>query len=102
VAGICPEIAGYTVLWAVNGKIALEYLDSNSIDVVLTDVNMPHVNGIELLSFLRQHRAGIAAFVMTGDSVLMSERRSRELGAVGFFLKPCTGIDLVKAISEKL
>ncbi|MEO8111975.1 MAG: response regulator [Ginsengibacter sp.] len=45
--------AGYSVLSAANGKAALELLDGRNIDLVLTDLNMPVMNGIELIASIR-------------------------------------------------
>ena len=45
--------AGYTVLSGIDGKNALELLDGRDIDLVITDLNMPSMNGIELISEIR-------------------------------------------------
>lgn len=45
--------AGYNVLTAVNGKAALNLFDGREIDLVITDLNMPVMNGIELISEIR-------------------------------------------------
>jgi len=45
--------AGYTVLSAINGKAALEFFDGRDIDLVITDLNMPNMDGIELISQIR-------------------------------------------------
>jgi two-component system chemotaxis response regulator CheY len=45
--------AGYTVLSAIDGKAALEFFDGREIDLVITDLNMPNMNGIELISEIR-------------------------------------------------
>ena len=45
--------AGYTVLSGIDGKNALELFDGRDIDLVITDLNMPNMNGIELISEIR-------------------------------------------------
>ena len=45
--------AGYTVLSGIDGKNALEFFDGRDIDLVITDLNMPNMNGLELISEIR-------------------------------------------------
>jgi len=45
--------AGYTILSAIDGKAALEFFDGRDIDLVITDLNMPVMDGIELISEIR-------------------------------------------------
>jgi len=45
--------AGYTTLSAIDGKKALEFFDGRDIDIVVTDLNMPGMDGIELISEIR-------------------------------------------------
>ena len=45
--------AGYTVLSAIDGKAALDFFDGREIDLVITDLNMPNMNGIELINEIR-------------------------------------------------
>ena len=45
--------AGYTILSTIDGKAALEFFDGRDIDLVITDLNMPNMNGIELISEIR-------------------------------------------------
>ncbi len=45
--------AGYTILSAIDGKAALGFFDGREIDLVITDLNMPNMNGIELISEIR-------------------------------------------------
>lgn len=45
--------AGYTVLSAIDGKAALEFFDGREIDLVITDLNMPNMDGIELINEIR-------------------------------------------------
>ena len=45
--------AGYTILSAIDGKAALEFFDGREIDMVITDLNMPNMDGIELINEIR-------------------------------------------------
>ena len=57
---------GYQVLCAGNGRAALEVLEAERIDVVLSDIMMPDMNGIELLERLRQEYPMVRVVMMTG------------------------------------
>ena len=47
------QTAGYQVIGAADGKQAFQLLDGRSIDLVITDLNMPHMNGLELINQIR-------------------------------------------------
>ncbi len=77
---------------AGNGREALEQLEANDIDLVLSDINMPEMDGIEMLMNLRQldkYRDLPVVMVSTeGSEERMNE--AMELGASGYVLKPFT------------
>lgn len=86
------------IMGATSGAEALDILKTNNIDVVLADINMPEMNGIELTRRIRAEHPGTAilALTMHDDSTLIN--RMIEAGASGYLLKS-TGIDeLVEAI----
>ena len=82
--------AGYTVLEAGDGEEALALACSRRVDAVLTDQNMPKMDGIALVKRLR----AIAAYAETPIMLLTTEssadmkRRGREAGATGWMVKP--------------
>src|ERR1041384_429805 len=69
--------AGYRVIDAADGNTALGLLDTESVDLLLTDVTMPGMTGIQLLEQARQLHPDLRAIVMTGHDV--SEAVFREL-----------------------
>lgn len=58
---------GYDVTMAENGVIALSHLNSNVPDIVVADVNMPDVSGIELMSHIRSQCPSMSVIAMSGD-----------------------------------
>lgn len=83
----CEEI-----LEAVNGKIALEVLEENCPDIILTDINMPVMNGVEFISKLKSNEEfqDIPVVVVSTEG---SETRIQELmdqGVSGYLRKPFT------------
>ncbi|MBI3203562.1 MAG: response regulator [Myxococcales bacterium] len=80
------------VVEAESGFAALRLLPRGSWDLVITDVNMPDINGLELLSFIRQserHRA-TPVLLMSTQTSSRDRERGLALGAVGYLSKPFT------------
>ena len=60
------EKAGYQVISAINGMEGLKLLESAEYDLVITDINMPYVSGIGVISALKGKRPNIPAVAITG------------------------------------
>ncbi len=82
--------AGFEVIEAVDGVDALEYARSNAVSLVLTDVNMPRMDGITLVAQLR----GLPGYQFTPLLVLTTESsperklQGKQAGATGWMVKP--------------
>ena len=81
---------GLTFFEAANGVEALEVIDKERPDVVLSDWNMPEMNGIELLRQLRQDGNQIKLGFITSESNAETTREANEAGAAFFITKPFT------------
>ncbi len=86
-------ISGFDVgncLEAADGKDALSQLENNWVDVVLTDINMPRMNGEELVRRMHQDELmrGIPVVVVSTDSTEFRMKTMMELGARGYVTKP--------------
>lgn len=82
------EGQGYTVTTAVGGAAGLAALQATDIDVILTDVTMPDVDGYAVLQWVRENRPDTPVIVMTGYGSLESATRALRLGAYDYVLKP--------------
>jgi two-component system chemotaxis response regulator CheY len=82
--------AGYTVLEAGDGEEGLAQATANRIDAVLTDLNMPRMNGIEFIRKYRAHSssAGVPIVFLTTESDDEMKRQAKEAGATGWIVKP--------------
>lgn len=86
------ELEELEVVEAASGFDALRLLPRGPYDLVITDVNMPHINGLELVQFIRrseQHRATPVVLISTNSSVRDRER-GLALGADAYLAKPFT------------
>src|SRR3989344_8465266 len=73
----------YDVLEAANGKIARDLLILTSVDLVLSDIQMPHFTGVDLLEWVKKNRPS-PVILMTGFSHILETQRAHELGADDF------------------
>lgn len=79
---------GFTVATAFSGEEALAKLAEQPYDVLLLDVLLPGIHGLEVLRKVRQQRADIKAVMMTALDEDDLRAQARQLGAAGFITKP--------------
>ena len=92
--------AGYTVIQAVDGVDGLETLAAKGTDVVITDINMPRMDGFGVIEGVRanpDHRA-TPILVLTTESDAAKKERARAAGATGWIVKPFNPVKLVEAV----
>ena len=92
--------AGYRVIQAVDGVDGLETLAAEGADVVITDINMPRLDGFGFIEAVRgndQYRA-IPILVLTTESDAAKKQRARDAGATGWIVKPFDPVKLVEAV----
>jgi len=95
---------GYDVLEARDGVEALERLLSSSIDVLLLDIEMPNLNGYELLNIIRANPqfARLKVIMLTSRSSEKHRHHAQELGSHAYLTKPCPQDVLLAAIQSVL
>ena len=100
------ELEGYDVHTANSPLIALEMLRKEKHHIVVTDISMPEMDGLELLQAIRAFDPLIQVVVMTGQSSMQKAIRALEHGATEYLLKPFTDVNkliqAVKLCEEKL
>src|SRR5437763_3802103 len=92
--------AGHTVRAAENGAKALELLRGEPADLIISDVKMPDMNGIELLRRVREFLPDAGVVLMTAFATVETAREAFKLGADDFIQKPFD-VDELKLIVEK-
>ncbi len=96
--------AGYEVVQAADGVEALEYARDHAVDLVLTDVNMPRMDGITLVRELRQlptYRY-VPMLVLTTESGQDKKMQGKQAGATGWIVKPFNPQQLLATIARVL
>jgi len=94
------RILGYQPLAAANAKQALQILAMQPVDLVITDMEMPGVSGINLLQQVKQTHPSIPVVLITGYGPERAARVAEECGADGFLGKPFHIEDLRFCISR--
>ena len=84
------EGAGYQVVEAVDGKDALNKLAGTQIDMMVTDLNMPNMDGIELIKNVRQSPGNrfMPIIMLTTESQPEKKQEGKAAGASGWIVKP--------------
>jgi len=94
------ESEGYEVILSDNGKNALEYLNGQDFSLVVTDLHMPVMDGIELIRSMRkisQYEKTPLLFLTT-ETQLAKIMEAKEAGATGWIIKPFIPAKLLDAI----
>ena len=94
--------AGFEVLQAVDGRDGTEVLARERVDLVITDINMPNMDGYEVIRHIRRDDAhkGMPILVLTTESEVDKRNIAREAGATGWMVKPFDPERLVATINK--
>jgi two-component system, chemotaxis family, chemotaxis protein CheY len=96
--------AGFDVAEAEDGKAALTVLGGSKFDLIITDLNMPNMDGISLIKTVRsnsQHR-GIPILILTTESNVAKKAEGKAAGATGWLVKPFDPQRLLSTIAKVL
>lgn len=91
---------GYEVFEASNGKVAQEVILVQNFDVILSDIQMPSLTGIELLKWTQDKNITTPFILMTGFSMLLETQSAYDLGAKEFISKPFQQSELLELIKK--
>lgn len=92
------EVRGLDVATALSGAEALERIQEREIDLVILDVQMPGLDGVEALRQIKQRKPLIEVIMLTGHGTVQTAIDGMKLGAFDFLLKPTETEELVEKI----
>jgi two-component system chemotaxis response regulator CheY len=102
--GFTLRQAGHRVVEAADGREALSRLAQQPVDLVITDLNMPQVNGLELIRRVRALPAlrFVPIVLLTTESDPAKKTEARAAGATGWIVKPFTPDQLTAVVARLL
>jgi DNA-binding NtrC family response regulator len=94
------NLRGFEACGLTSGKEALEYLDGGDCDVVLLDVKMPGLGGLEVIRRIKDRRPRLQVVLLTGHGSLKSVEDGMALGAFDYLMKPVKIDSLVRVLEQ--
>jgi DNA-binding NtrC family response regulator len=88
------------VLPAYSGREALEKLEKHGVDVVILDVKMPGMDGIETLREIKRAHPLVEVIMLTGHATVETAVEGMRLGAFDYLMKPCEIEELLAKVNE--
>ncbi len=92
--------AGFAVEVAFDGKAAAAAARERNFDVIVSDIAMPEMNGLELLRTVREHDLDVPFVLMTGGPAVESAVRAVEYGALRYLIKPISTAELEEVVAR--
>jgi two-component system chemotaxis response regulator CheY len=97
------DMNGFEVSTAADGQIALNLVQTGfRPDLIITDINMPNMDGIELIKHVRPLLRFTPILALTTESQAEKRDQAKQFGATGWLLKPVSGTDLIRVIKQVL
>ncbi len=98
------SLEGYSIVEANSGFEALRLLPRENVDLIITDINMPDINGLELISYVRNNPnyQSIPLFIVSTESGDKDLEKGRALGANEYLVKPFDPVKLQELICKYL
>ena len=96
------EGGGHDVLTVLSGQGAFDILEKEPIDIVITDMKMPGIGGIQVLEKVKEKYPDIAVIMITGYSTVQSAVQAMKLGAFDYIPKPFTPDEVLIVVEKAL
>jgi DNA-binding NtrC family response regulator len=98
----CFELEGYEVTTFIDSKEALAALEQERFDVMITDLKMKDVDGMQLLEFVQQHCPDTKVLILTAFATLETAKEAFHKQAFDYFTKPVRIDDLKASVRRAL
>ena len=94
--------AGFNVTLAEDGLDGLDKLEQGRPDVIITDLNMPNMDGFGFVEAVRGQEAmhGLPILILTTESAQELKEKARDMGATGWIVKPFDPVKLIGAVNR--
>ena len=104
IRAVIDEMGDFNTVEASSGFEALKLLPTQEFDLVITDINMPDINGLELINFLKNNQRynHIPLIIVTTERSEEDRKRGMALGATAYITKPFKADELQEVIKRAL
>ncbi len=92
---------GYRVFTAEDGDVGLDIYFREEIDIVLTDLRMPVMDGLEVMTTIHRHNPDVPMVVVSGAGKKQDVIKALQMGAKDYITKPITDLDMITHVIEK-
>ena len=101
---VIESIGDYRIVEVSSGFEALRLLPREHVDLILTDINMPDINGLELISYLRnnQHYLEVPVIIISTEGSQLDIDKGKQLGANEYLIKPFDPVRLQELVVSYL
>ena len=93
---------GNNAILATDGEEAFKLFSSVKVDLIITDLKMPHIDGMTLIKMIREKNKSIPIIIITGYGSEENRNKANLLGVSTILQKPCSIIDISNAIESVL
>ena len=93
---------GHAVDACLTGRSGLLAIERGSYDLILLDMKLPDIDGMEILKIIRARTHAPGVVVMTGYSTMANALQAMKLGAIDYLAKPFTDDELVEAVKKAI
>ncbi len=102
IASTLEDLGDYEVTEAASGFEALKILPGHSFDLIITDINMPDINGLELINFVKQHPSyqKTPLIIVTTEKSAEDRKKGLALGADAYITKPFDPEELQEVVKK--
>ncbi len=104
IRAVIEEMGDFTVVEAGSGFEALKLLPMQEFNLIITDVNMPDINGLELISFIKNNPrySHIPLIIVSTERSEEDRKRGLALGAIAYITKPFKAHELQETIKQTM
>jgi two-component system chemotaxis response regulator CheY len=104
IRAVIEELGDFNIVEAPTGFDALKLLPAQDFDLVVTDINMPDINGLELINFVKSNPrySNIPLIIVTTERSEEDKKRGMALGATAYVTKPFKALELQDIVRKVL
>jgi DNA-binding NtrC family response regulator len=92
----------YDISEATNGQECLEYLKQDPVDLVLLDIKMPKISGLDILKQIKSINPDIKVIMVTGYKSVETATKSIQTGAIDYIVKPFNSKEILEKVEKLL